>query len=242
MIVLALFVLIGLLLVVGLCTRRDPPDIAPPKAKTRRAYVFGVNYEGDNASDDEGCWKDVADYAVALAKSDVFEEHEVFKYVNSRSDGKHFTSKTGLQKLLAKASAKSANYDLVHVHFCGRGNAEGVETSDRQLLPADWLVRWALSFDEGTRVVATFDCDFEVKFASVKDKAVTFVSGESITHALIDVFSSNPGLLDNASDLCMHVWEYIGECPRMASTHDVLADPCFMPSRAFASSMKPKQS
>ena len=242
MIVLVVLVVVAFFLVVGLCTRRDPPDIAPPKAKTRRAYVFGVNYEGDNASDDEGCWKDVADYADALAKSRVFEEHEVFKYVNSRSDGKHFTSKTGLQKLLAKASAKSANYDLVHVHFCGRGNAEGVETSDRQILPADWLVRWALSFDKGTRVVATFDCDFEAKLASLKDRAVTFFSGESITHALIDVFASNPGLLDNASDLRMHVWEYIGECPRTSSTLDVIEDLCFMPARALASSMKPKHS
>jgi hypothetical protein len=234
MIVLALFVLIGLLLVVGLCNKKDPPDTAPPKArtvKTRRAYVFGVNYEGDNASDDEGCWKDVSDYAEALGKSGVFEEQEVFKYVNNRMHGKHYTSRPGMQKLLAKASAKPEKYDLVHVHFCGRGNSDGVETSDRQLLPADWLVAWALSFDRGTRVVATFDCDFDAKLGSVKDKAVTFVSGESITHALIDVFGNKPGLLDDTPRLCAHVLEYIGERPRISTTHDVIADPTFLPSR-----------
>lgn len=231
MIVLALFVLIALLLVVGLCNRRDPPDEFPRKTK-RRAYVFGVNYGLDNASDDEGCWKDVGDYAEALAKSGVFEEHEVFKYMNCRSEGKHFTSKTGMHKLLAKASARSANYDLVHVHFCGRGDAYGIETSDGQVVSGDWLVTWALSFDKGTRVVATFDCYLQAKLPLVREATVTFVSGESITHALIDVVCNHSSLLDDTPHLCMHVLDYIGERPRISTTHDVIADPCFMPARA----------
>ena len=229
MIVLALFVMMALLLVVGLCNKRDPPDQFPRKTK-RRAYVLGVNYGLENASDDEGCWKDVADYADALGKSAVFEEHEVFTYVNNRTEGKHFTSKTGMQKLLAKAATNSAKFDLVHVHFCGRGDAGGVETSDGQFVKTDWLVRWALSFDRGTRVVATFDCDFEAKLPSIRDAAVTFISGESLTHALIDVISSRPGLLDDTFDLCVHVSEYIGAHPRLESTHDVIEDPCFMPA------------
>lgn len=231
MIVLALFVMMALLLVVGLCNKRDPSDKLQSRSD-RRAYVLGVNYGLENASDDEGCWKDVADYAEALAKSGVFEEHEVFKYVNCRSDGKHFTSKTGLQKLLTKASVKSANYDLVHVHFCGRGDADGIETSDRQILPVDWLVTWALSLDRGTRVVATFDCDLQAQLPLVRDTTVTFVTGESITHALTDVVSNRPGLLDDTSHLCMHVLDYIGKRPRISTTHDVIADPCFMPTRA----------
>jgi Caspase domain len=231
MIVFVLFV-VALLLVVGLFNKRDPPENPPLKKTKRRAYVFGVNYEGDNASDDEGCWKDVSDYADALARSDAFEEHEVFKYLNNRSDGKHFTSKTGLQKLLAKASARSENYDLVHVHFCGRGDADGIETSDRQILPVDWLVHWAMSFDKGTRVVATFDCNLDAKLPLVREATVTFVSGESITHALIDVVCNHSSLLDHTPHLCTHVLDYIGERPRISTTHDVIADPCFMPAKA----------
>lgn len=231
MIVLVLIV-IAFFLIAGLLNKRDPPDDPPPRQKSRRAYVLGVNYEGDNASDDEGCWKDVNDYAEALAKSGVFEEHEVFKYSNNRSEGKFFTSKTGMQKLLAKASAKSANYDLVHVHFCGRGDADGIETSDGDVVRSDWLVTWAMSFDEGTRVVATFDCNLDAHLPMVREATVTFVSGESLTHALMDVVSNRRDLLIDTPHLCMHVLEYIGERPRISTTHDVLADPCFMPMRA----------
>lgn len=231
-VVLALLI-VAFLLAVGLCSRKDPPDEPKTTSKTRRAYVLGVNYGGENASDDEGCWKDVADYASALARSRVFDEHEVFKYVDDRAEGKHYTSKIGIQKLLAKISARSlrGDVDLVYVHFCGRGSTDGIETSDRQVVPADWLVRWALSFDRKTRVVATFDCHFDAKLPRLPEVAATFVSAESITHALVDVVANNPKLLDDTSDLCMHVWDYVGACPRTTSTRDVLKDRSFMPAR-----------
>lgn len=227
--VLAL-IFVAFLVAVGLFTKKDPPDMS--KTTMRRAYVLGVNYGGENASDDEGCWKDVSDYAEALTKSGAFAAHEVFKYVDDRAEGKHFTSKVGMQKLLAKISARSVKggVGVVYVHFCGRGDAAGIETSDGQVLATDWLVRWALSFDKKTRVVATFDCQFEAKLPK-RSAAVTFLSGESITHALIEAVA-DPRLLKDASDLCMHVWDYLGACPRMTATHDVLRDPCFLPVQA----------
>jgi hypothetical protein len=231
MIVLVLFV-VALLFVVGLLNRKDPPDLVPPEKK-RRAYVLGVNYEGDNASDDEGCWKDVADYAEALSKSGVFEEHEVFKHVNNQAEGKHFTSKTGIQKLLSKIAARSHKEEvsLVYVHFCGRATPAGIETSDGDVIDTDWLIVCLTSFSPGTRVVATFDCAFDGALDKMEGRVVTFVSGESITHALLDVVQNSPWLLNDVSGLCAHVEDYIGARPVVSSTHDVLDDPCFLPPK-----------
>lgn len=233
MIALVILAIALLLIIVGLCNRRDPPDLPPAKQPTRRAYVLGINYGGENESDDEGCWKDVADYARALGESGLFAEHEVFKYANSRMDGKHFTSKSGMQRLLSKIALRSykERVPLVYVHFCGRGSAEGIETSDGHVLEADWMIVCFTSFSPGTRVVVTFDCAFDGALSSMGDRAVTFVSAESITHALLDVVQNSPRLLDNVADLCAHVEVYIGARPRLSSTHDLLKDPCFLPSQ-----------
>lgn len=226
LIVIALF-LVAFLALAGFLKQVDPPDA--PRARRRRAYVLGVNYGGENASDDEGCWKDVSDLADALRGCRAFAEGEVLKYVDCRTDGKHFTSKTGMQKMLERAAARD-DADLVYVHFCGRAVPDGIVASDGRVVSNEWLVRWATSFDPGTRVVATFDCAFAGTLPR-RDRTVTFLSGESITHALWDAVKSSPETLNNASDLCMHVWDYVGACPQLSSTHSVIDDPAFLPAR-----------
>lgn len=199
----------------------------------RRAYVLGVNYGGDNASDDEGCWKDVADYAEALGKSGIFEPHEVFKYVNDRAEGKHFTSKPGMQRLLSKIVARSHEeyVPLVHVHFCGRATSEGIETSDGDVIDTDWLIAKATSFPLITHVVMTFDCVFNGTLERTEERDATLLSGESITHAFLDALKNKPRLMNNANDLCAHVEDYIGVRPILSSTLDVLDFPSFMHAR-----------
>lgn len=234
MIVVALFAAALVLVLIGLLAKRNPPD--PPDAPTkttRRAYVLGVNYGSENALDDEGCWKVVSDYAAALRKSDVFEDHEVLKYTDDRTDGKHYTSRTGMQKLLSRIADRSYRDDvsLVYVHFCGRGTTAGIETSDGEVIGAEWLAERMTSFSPGTRVVVTFDCQFNHGLAKMGDRAVTFLSGESITHALLDAAQYNPRLLGNVFYLREHIQHYIGKRPRTCATHDIFKDAAFLPSR-----------
>lgn len=191
--VLALFV--ALLLMLFAKRAADPSDV--PKRPVRRAYVFGVNYGGE----DEGCWKDVADYADALRASGAFEDNEVFNYVNDRTEGKHFTSKIGMQKLLSNIAARSHRDDvrLVHIHFCGRGTSAGIETSDGGVIDPTWITTWATSFSPGTRVVGTFDCGVldcgveDAMLAGVGDRAGV-VSGDGTKRAFLGAVHRSDGV------------------------------------------------
>lgn len=187
--------------------------------KIRRAYVFGVNYGGYNESDDEGCWKDVALLADSLRNSSFFGANEVLKYVNDRLEGRHFTSATGFKKLLTKATKKDS-LDLIYVHFCGSGHEDGILTSDGCVITNEWLVDWAMSFPDETKVVATFDCDNYITATLPRsdNKSVLFISLESVTHALVDMLDTSPHLLTSTPELISYMSGFVGACPRTTST------------------------
>ena len=152
MLLLLLLLLFFVLLAARASSRpRNSKDI--PESAISRAYVLGVADDGDS----DECWKDVDELCDLLRKSETFRPEEVFKYVNSRAEGKHFTSKLGIQKTLAKLRVRPEPVSFVLVHFCGCGDAAGVETSDGEMIAHEWFEQWAMSFGPDTRVLATFD-------------------------------------------------------------------------------------
>ena len=120
---------------------------------------MGVNYFTVDYGDDPGCLPDLASIADRLRRSEWFREEEVFMFVNDRAEGKHFTSKIGIQKRLTKAAERShvQRTDLILFHFSGWVDENGLLTSDGEVVSHEWLARWKETFAEGARVVVSLN-------------------------------------------------------------------------------------